>query len=86
MVVTRKTLNETYAAIMAESGSVFVSDLGRKEAWRINQRLTELLKVSTKYFQAVHRADGMEYSGYEFKLAGMLRCPRCGTVIFDFSG
>ena len=85
LVITRRTLNESYAVMLAESGKIFVSDLERRQAWRTAKRLSELLKVQVRQSLAVHIADGKEYSGYEFKIAGELKCPHCKSVIFNFS-
>ena len=56
--MTKRTFNMNLSIALAESGSIFISNLDRREAWRMEQRFSKLLGEKVKAFHMLYEDDG----------------------------
>ena len=85
IIISKRSMNETLALTLAQTGRIFVSNMNRSEAWRTAKTFTNSLGMKVKQFAAQHIDEkGNRYDGYEFIIAQDVSinsfpkvCPRC---------
>ena len=88
-IVSKRSLNETLALTLAQTGRIFVSNMNRSEAWRTAKTFTDSIGMRVKQFAAQHVDEkGNRYDGYEFviiqdiSLGGFPKlCPSCAESL-----
>jgi hypothetical protein len=88
-IISKRSMNETLALTLAQTGRIFVSNMNRSEAWRTAKTFTNSIGIRVKQFAAQHMDEkGNRYDGYEFVIIqdvpitsfGSI-CPSCGEVL-----
>ena len=66
-IISKRSMNETLALTLAQTGRIFVSNMNRSEAWRTAKTFTKSIGLRVKQFAAQHIDEkGNRYDGYEF--------------------
>jgi hypothetical protein len=85
-IISKRSMNETLALTLAQTGRIFVSNMNRSEAWRTAKTFTNSIGMRVKQFAAQHVDEkGNRYDGYEFVIVQDIPinsfsnvCPSCG--------
>jgi hypothetical protein len=88
-IISKRSMNETLALTLAQTGRIFVSNMNRSEAWRTAKTFTNSIGMRVKQFAAQHVDEkGNRYDGYEFVIVQDIPisnfsrvCPGCGESL-----
>jgi hypothetical protein len=88
-IISKRSMNETLALTLAQTGRIFVSNMNRSEAWRTAKTFTNSIGTRVKQFAAQHVDEkGNRYDGYEFVIVQDIPissfssvCPGCGESL-----
>jgi hypothetical protein len=88
-IISKRSMNETLALTLAQTGRIFVSNMNRAEAWRTAKLFTKSIRIKVKQFAAQHVDEkGNRYDGYEFVVIQDVPldhfskiCPSCGESL-----
>ena len=88
VLVSKRAMNESLSLLLAEQGAIFVSNVERREAWRMENRFSKLLGIKVRGFNGEHQHQGSTYPGYWFKVIPNIpmggypaRCYQCGAEL-----
>jgi hypothetical protein len=88
-IISKRSMNETLALTLAQTGRIFVSNMNRAEAWRTAKTFSNSIGIKVKQFSAQHVDEkGNRYDGYEFVVIQDVPlddfpkiCPSCGESL-----
>ena len=88
-IISKRSMNETLALTLAQTGRIFVSNMNRSEAWRTAKTFTNSIGMRVKQFAAQHVDEkGNRYDGYEFVIVQDIPinsfsnvCPSCAESL-----
>jgi len=82
-VVSKRAFFNNVLLALAQTGSVFVNDMSRFQAYRFAKRAKSILGANVTYYTSIYQQNGVMYNGYWFRVIpdipiAITKCPNCG--------